>query len=158
MDGRSWTILSVSAKGAYRNTFGTLIRPELRLQCVQQKEEHRFLVVLETGPHAETPADFDRLRVKLDDGEPTEEEWLELSDHKSWSHEYYPDETDLKFLKRIIDAKTVLIEFKPFMRASVVEAKFDVSGLRMEFHKYPECKQGPMVAPDPAGDHGGNGN
>jgi hypothetical protein len=143
MDGELWTILSVSAKSPYQDAFGTSVRPELKLECVQQKEEHRFLIVMVSGPHDYTPNDYDRLRVKLDDEEPEEEGWYELSDHRSWRHDSYPNTTDLEFLKKILSAKTMLIEFHPFMRSSVVEAKFDVSGLRREFDKYVECKPGP---------------
>lgn len=146
MDGKHWTILSISAKNAYENAFGIAVRPELRLECVQQGNDSSFLIVMESGPHENTPNEYDRLRVKLDENQPEEEGWYELSDHKSWRHD---PSTDAKFLIKVLAAKAMLIEFRPFMLGGIVESKFNVSGLRQEFDKYAECKAGPAF---PGGD------
>ena len=50
MDGSHWTILSLPAKTAYRNTIGISVRPVLRLECLQSLEERSFHIVLESGP------------------------------------------------------------------------------------------------------------
>src|ERR1017187_2066176 len=128
MDGEHWVMLVVSAKASFQNVIGLSIRPRLEIACRQHGEEHTFSVVLESGPH-ETSSSADMMRMKLDNHDPQSEAWDQSSDHNAWAHRppireltleqieqnYSGFDKDLVFLRSILAAKTVLIEFQPFM-------------------------------------------
>ena len=87
MDGRHWTILSLSAMTTYQNFVGSVVRPELRLECVQRREGQSFHVVLESGPLEFIHDGYVVLDVKFDDSEPETGSWDGLADYKSWSYD-----------------------------------------------------------------------
>jgi hypothetical protein len=127
------------------------------------EETDEFAVVLDAGPLETAGSGVVSLRVKLDDGQPTSHQWAERPDHRSYSYDRYPGpepdrdrdltsdarklledvrvQTDTsKFLEDIFSAKTIRIEFQPLKGSRAVEGRFDASGLRKEFDKYPECR------------------
>lgn len=72
---------------------------------------------------------------------------MQLSDHKSyrydpdiWYERWLNKPAPQNLVNAVLGGKTLLLEFQPFMVASATVAKFDVSGLRREFDKAPECK------------------
>ena len=150
MDGEHWTILGVWARESYRNSFGTAMRPELALQCIQTGDDREITLILDSGPIEEGYGGA-WLRARLDGGDALWYSWVQYSDHKSYWYskqarsgdnrngDDLPDEkADL--VRALLSAKTFLIEFRPFMSASATVARFNLSGLRREFDKAPECK------------------
>ena len=45
----------------------------------------------------------------------------------------------LQFLQSLLSMQTVSIDFTPFLSGTPTSSKFDLTGLRAEFDKHPEC-------------------
>ena len=133
---------------AIKDVVGTPVRPELRVQCTQKGNDRSLSLILDSGP-VQGVGDGAWLRTRLDSGEAIRYPWVQMSDRKSYA--YNPKNRDDSLDKQpedlrsaILAAKTMLLEFQPFMVSSVTVARFDLSGLRKEFDRAPECK-----LPDP---------
>lgn len=138
MDGKRWAILTISAEHSYQNWLGRSIRPELEVQCVQLGDERKFTIVLNSGPLQTLNPDFANLRMKVDDAEPDHYVWDTLSDSSSYRYEDYKPKTQ-EFLRTLLLAHSLLIEFQPFMNRGVIETRFQVGALRREFERNAEC-------------------
>ena len=156
MDGLQKTLFRVPSATVYRNVVGMVVRPDLLVACNQKSDSTQFVLILESGP-LQTVDEETGLRMKLDGREPSLTSWGERSSHKSYQYFSWfdengmiPDTMDgidaaeyrntLKAIRDIGDAKTMLIEVRPFMTGSVVVLRFDVSGLRRAMDRYPECR------------------
>jgi hypothetical protein len=146
IDDEHWTILAVRAREPYRNVAGTSVRPELKVQCTQKGGDHSLSLILDSGP-VQGEGDGAWLHTRLDNGEAIRYGWVEMSDHKSyrynpnnWFESWLDKGPPRDLIESLLAGKTLLIEFQPFMVSSATVARFDVSGLRKEFNKAPECK------------------
>ena len=65
-------------------------------------------------------------------------EWA-LSDPVTFAYSAKTDADRLTFLQALLSSGTVTIEFKPFLSGATTSSTFDLSKLRQEMSKYPEC-------------------
>lgn len=65
--------------------------------------------------------------------------WISYGSLDSFAYYGKTEPERLNFLQTLLGASTISIEFTPFLTGEPVTSTFDVSGLRTEFDKHPEC-------------------
>ena len=65
-------------------------------------------------------------------------EWA-LSDPVTFAYSAKTDADRLKFMQSVLSSGTVSIEFKPFLSGATTNSTFDLTKLRDEVGKHPEC-------------------
>lgn len=65
--------------------------------------------------------------------------WVSYSSLDSFAYYGKTEPERLNFLKALLGVSTISIEFTPFLTGQSVTSLFDLTGLRTEFDKHPEC-------------------
>jgi hypothetical protein len=167
MDGSRSVRIVISAQEPYKRTDGSEFTPSLGVSCNQTKSGKRsFDVILATGGvptelYSYHPGDLlggkdvtlqqtdeiwkpscikfpgmgslPCLLVKFDEGKPTK-----VAARMNPDKDHIVAWPALDFIKPSLNAKTVYIEF-PARNEGDVISQFDLSGLKAEFSKHPEC-------------------
>ncbi|MFI5116191.1 MAG: hypothetical protein ACHP8B_05770 [Terriglobales bacterium] len=142
--GNGTVSLSVAAQKPYQLMSGEQKLPTLSVECTQKgKKTGHLLIFLPGGTLAED------LEVDAKGGQRpfamtiggTREitAWVGLGDAVTFSYFAKTDAERLKFIQSLLNAGKVSIEFKPFLSGTPTTSVFDLSKLRGEMDKYPEC-------------------
>ena len=65
--------------------------------------------------------------------------WVPYGDAVTFTYSAKTDSERLKFIQSLLNSGVVSIEFKPFLTGVPTTSVFDLSKLRDEIDKYPEC-------------------
>jgi hypothetical protein len=144
MDGEKFVQLSVNALSPYTLSIGGEFTPVLQVQCKEKGSTRKLDVFFQSGgvdPRStyvtksffSTAPYSTELRVKMDSGKPS-------ADGSMLAYTVTNGKTKDGFVKDILKAEVLYIEFRPNGSASNAVAQFDVSSLQPEFAKHPECK------------------
>ena len=143
MDNETWVRLELKADQPYESKGGKKISPLVEFQCSVAPKGGSIDVYFYTGI-IEHGSD---VRIKFNDMGPfyllygvlPDQETLQYYDvHEGTNGPLQYIKTP-KFMAALAGSKTVLIDFRPFLSASSVVAKFDMTTLLPEVIKHPEC-------------------
>jgi hypothetical protein len=65
--------------------------------------------------------------------------WVTHSDLQSFDYFGKTEPERIQFLQALLSVPTVSIDFTPFLTGTPTSSTFDLTGLRTEFDKHPEC-------------------
>lgn len=151
MDEESFVQLSVNALTPYTLSFGSPFTPVLQVQCKQKGSTRKLDVYFLSGGvdprstyvtksfFSTAPYSTD-LRVKMDNGKPFTGIWGVMNDNSTLAYTVTNGKSKDGFVKDILKAGVVYIEFRPNASTANVVAEFDVRGLQPEYAKHQECK------------------
>src|SRR5208282_1220257 len=136
--------LSVSAQKPYQLMPGETKLPVLSLECLHKGKKSSHLVVFLPGgavgdEASESSAKGEQLFVVTMDGKKQPTPWVPYGDTTSFAYFGKTDAERLQFIHALLGSATVSIEFKPFLTGAPTTSVFDLSKLREELNKYPEC-------------------
>ena len=136
--------LSVSAQKPYQLMPGETKLPVLSLECLHKGKKSSHLVVFLPGgavvdDASESSAKGGQLFVVTMDGKKQPTPWVPYGDTTSFAYFGKTDAERLQFIHALLGSAMVSIEFKPFLTGAATTSVFDLSKLREEMNKYPEC-------------------
>lgn len=143
--GKNGVALSVTAQKPYSLISGEEKRPALVVECaLKNKKPVHVLKFLPGGMLAddnpEGNAKGGEMVFNMTLGATKEATaWIPYGDTESYAYYGKTEPERLKFIQELLGSTTVSIEFKPFLTGSPTTSIFDVSKLREEMDKHPEC-------------------
>ncbi len=136
--------LSVSAQKTYQVMTGEDREPVLTLQCIHKGKKSAHLLIFspagemaEAGPFGTSNAP-QNLAVTVD-GKTQETIWALYGDGSSFAYLGKTEPERMQFIHSLLSSGMVSIEFKPFLTGVKTTSTFDLSKLRDEVNKHPEC-------------------
>lgn len=70
--------------------------------------------------------------------------WVTHGDLQTFSYYGKTEQERIQFLQMLLSSPTVSLEFTPFLTGLPASSTFDLTGLRTEFDKHPECSMKPL--------------
>lgn len=142
--GKDTVVLTVSAQKPYQLMSGEQKLPTLGVECIQKgKKTAHLLKFLPAGTLAgDLEADAKggpRTFTMTIGGTKQITAWVGFGDAVTFSYFAKTDAERLQFIQSLLNAGKVSIEFKPFLSGVPTTSVFDLSKLRAEMDKYPEC-------------------
>lgn len=142
--GKDTVVLSVSAQKPYQLMSGEQKLPTLSVECTQKgKKTAHLLKFLPAGTLAgDLEADAKggpRTFTMTIGGTKQITTWVGYGDAVTFSYFAKTDAERLQFIQSLLNAGKASIEFKPFLSGASTTSVFDLSKLRAEMDKYPEC-------------------
>jgi hypothetical protein len=139
--GKNSVVLSVLAQKPYQLMSGEVKTPALIVECDQKGKKSGHLVKFSaSGSLVEDNPEGSQLTFDMTIGGAKEmTTWVPFGDTVSYAYFGKTEPERVKFIQSLVSAGTVSIEFKPFLTGVPTTSVFDVSKLRDEMAKYPEC-------------------
>ena len=137
--------LSVAAQKPYQLIGTEVKRPVLSVVCAQNGKKVAHIVKFAPGGVlADESLDFSSgqtqhvLAVTID-GHQQATSWASFGDPITLAYYGKTEPERMNFIQFLLHAKTVSIDFKPFLTGMPTTSVFDVSLLGEEYSKHPEC-------------------
>ena len=144
--GNGGVVLSVRAQKGYELIAGETRTPILSVQCAQKgKTANLHIVTLTPGgtlaeDNPEGLSRDGRSSVSMTAGGVKQSTaWIPYGESARYAYLGKNEPERVKFIRLLSNSAVVSIEFKPFLTGKATSSVFDVSGLREEMDKYPEC-------------------
>jgi hypothetical protein len=144
--GNGNVVLSVWAQKSYQLVPGEVKTPVLSVECTQKgkKTTLHFLKFSPGGSLAEDnpegPAKGGQLSFNMTiGGNKQMTTWIPYGDTVTFTYFGKTEPERMKFIQFLLSSATVSIDFKPFLTGAPTTSVFDISKLREEMNKYPEC-------------------
>lgn len=138
--------LSVSAQKPYELTVhGHATAPVLSISCQQKSKKPLHAIMLSPGgilteQEYSTFGGAASLELEVTAGEQKiATNWVAHRDLDSFTYVGKTEPERLSFLQTLLGTPMVSIHFIPFLTGEPVTSTFDMTGLRAEFDKHPEC-------------------
>jgi hypothetical protein len=143
--GKSSVALSVLAQKPYPWISGEQKTPILSVECALKGKKTLHLLkfspggaLVEDGP--EVTAKGGQLPFMMTIGGTRQvESWIPYGDAISYAYYGKTEPERVKFLQLVLSSGIISIDFKPFLTGVPTTSSFDLSKLRDEMAKYPEC-------------------
>ncbi len=142
--GKGIVVLSVMAVKPYQLMSGEEKTAIFSLACIQKGKKTAHLVkflpgglLVEDSPDVTAKSGVSVFNMTIS-GTKQMTEWA-ASDPVTYVFSAGSDADRLKFLQALLSSGTVSIEFKPFLSGVPTTTMFDLSKLREEVEKHPEC-------------------
>jgi hypothetical protein len=143
--GKSSVALSVLAQKPYPWISGEQKTPILSVECALKGKKTLHLLkfspggaLVEDGP--EVTAKGGQLPFMMTIGGTKQvESWIPYGDAISYAYYGKTEPERVKFLQLVLSSGIISIDFKPFLTGVPTTSSFDLSKLRDEMAKYPEC-------------------
>ena len=137
-------VLSVNAQQSYQLIPGETKLPILSVQCLHKGSKASHLVIFLPGGEVvdENPdagGKVDKVFPVTINGKKHMAHWVIYTDTLSYAYFARTDAERMEFLQSLLSSPTVAIEFRPFLTGTPTTAVFDLSKLREELDKHPEC-------------------
>jgi len=142
--GKGIVVLSVWAVKPYQLMSGEEKTAIFSIVCTQKgKKSAHLLKFLPGGALVEDSPDVtarsgESVFAMTINGARQITEWAP-SDPVTFAYYGKTDADRLKFIQSLLSSGTVTIEFKPFLSGMQTSSTFDLSKLRQEMSKYPDC-------------------
>jgi hypothetical protein len=133
--------LSVPAEGAYELMPGETKLPVLSLECLHKSKKSAHLLIFAPGGEvsqrlsANAPESF---VIKVN-GTKQASIWTPYGDASSFAYAAKTETERMQFIQSVLNSGTVSFDFRPFLTGVATTAVFNVSKLREEVNKHPEC-------------------
>lgn len=143
--GKTSVLLSLPAQKSYNWLASEQKVPTLSLQCAQKgkKSVHLLLFsaqgsVMEDDP--ETAGRGGQLTFHMTIGGTAQvTTWIPYGDITTYAYYGKTEPERVKFIQYLMTSPTASIHFKPFLTGTTVTTVFDITKLRDEMAKHPEC-------------------
>jgi len=135
--------LSVSAEKPYQLMPGETKLPILSLQCLHKNKKGAHVLIFMPGGEVGDPQPAggkggEPFVVKVN-GTQRASMWVPYQDTSSYVYFARSDAERMQFIEAVLNAGTISFDFKPFLTGVATTAVFDLSKLREEVNKHPEC-------------------
>ena len=140
--------LSLAAQKAYTLTPGGQLKtPVLTVSCQQKGKKTVRSVTFSPGAIL-TEQEYSafgnsaslRLTVKLAEHK-LSTNWVAYGNVETFAYYGKTEQERLTFLHELLNVPNISIEFTPFLTGAPASCTFDLTQLRAEFNKYPECAE-----------------
>lgn len=139
--------LSVPAQSSYKVLASEEKIPELTVECLHKGKKGGHMVIFSpggemvtgTGSFGETNP-TQHLSVMVG-GKTIATVWAPYGDSESFAYIGKTEPERIQFIQLLISAGAATIEFKPFLTGVTTKSTFDLSNLREEINKHPECSE-----------------
>ena len=143
--GNGVVVLSVRAQTPYQLLSDEGKVPTLNVECTHKGKKSAHLVIFSPGGTlvADSTEEGGRggqqtLNMTIG-GTKRMTTWASFGDVGSFTYFAKTDPERLQFIQSLLTARAVSIEFVPFLTGAPTTSVFDLSKLRDEMDKYPEC-------------------
>jgi len=143
--GKGVVVLSVAAQKPYQLLSGEGKMPMLSVECAHKGKKVGHLVEFSPGgslveENFEVDAKPGQLTFNMTIGGTKQmTAWVPYGDTVTFTYFGKSEPERLKFIQSLLSSGSVSIEFKPFLTGVPTTSVFDLSKLRDEMDKYPEC-------------------
>ena len=151
--GNHSVVLSIPARKSYQILTTEAKEPTLSIECTAKGKKSVHVLMFAPGgavaeDNPETVPRSKEFELKLTMGGTKQEvAWIPYGDVGSFAYYGKLEPERVKFIQSLLTNPTVSIEFKPFLTGVPVVTTFDLSTLRDEVAKHPECSfQSPETA------------
>ena len=143
--GNGIVVLSVWAQKPYPLMSGEEKMPTLSVECSQKGK--KTVHVLKFSPGGAVVEDSPEVTAKGEQlafnttigGTKQTTSWIPYGDTVSFAYFGKTEPERMKFIQSVLSSGSISIEFKPFLTGAPTTSVFDLSKLRNEMDKYPEC-------------------
>ena len=138
--------LSVSAQKPYTLSIGSQPKtPVLNISCQQKGKKSGHVIVFSPGTvvkeleysnfgsSASLALDISLGEHKLSTN------WVAYGNVDNFAYYGKTEPERATFMQALLAAPTLTLQFTPFLTGELITSTFDLSGLRTEFDKHPEC-------------------
>jgi hypothetical protein len=143
--GKGSVVLSLRAQKPYSLLSGEDKTPVLTVQGTQKGKNTAHLLKFSAGStlaedNPEAPAKGEVVIFEMIiGGNKQATTWIPYGDTVSYAYFGKTEAERMKFIQSLLSSATVSIEFKPFLTGVPTTSVFDLSKLRDEMDKHPEC-------------------
>jgi hypothetical protein len=142
--GKNTVVLSVSAQKKYQLMSGEEKLPTLSVECAHKGKKTGHNVKFSPGGALVEDTDVDLKGAQLIfnmtiGGTKQVTGWVPSGDTVTYAYFANSDVERVKFIESLLNSGKVSIEFKPFLTGAPTSSVFDLSRLREEMDKSPEC-------------------
>ena len=140
--------LSVTAQKPYALMSGEEKSPTLTVECAHKGKKTGHVLSFTAGSALNEGTDMDAKGAQLIlnmtvGGTKQKTGWVPYGDTITYAYFAKSDVDRVKFIQSLLDSGKVSIEFKPFLTGKPTTSVFDVSKVREEMDKSPECAETP---------------
>ncbi len=140
--------LSVTAQKPYALMSGEEKSPTLTVECAHKGKKTGHVLSFTAGSALTEGTDMDAKHAQLIlnmtvGGTKQKTGWVPYGDTITYAYFAKSDVDRVKFIQSLLDSGKVSIEFKPFLTGRPTISVFDVSKVREEMDKSPECAETP---------------
>jgi hypothetical protein len=140
--GKGNVVLGVGAQKPYQLLSGEGKTPTLSVECVQKgkKTLHQVMFLPGGSLVEDSPEKSGQLTFNMTIGGIKQTTaWVPSGDAVSFTYFGKQEPERLKFIQSLLSSGAVSIEFTPFLTGVPSTSVFDLSKLRDEMDRYPEC-------------------
>ena len=143
--GKGSVLLSLTAQKSYQWLASEQKQPTLSLQCAQKgkKSVHLLLFTAQSSVMEDDPETAGRggqVTFHMTIGTTKEiTTWIPYGDAVTYAYYGKTEPERVQFIQNLFNSPTAAIQFKPFLTGTSVTSIFDISKLREEMDKHPEC-------------------
>jgi hypothetical protein len=143
--GKNSVVLSVAAQKPYSLMSGEEKKPLLAIECAQKGKKTVHILKFQPGgmlveDNPESGGKGGELVLAMTTGGAKEAtSWIPDGDTEIYAYYGKTEPERMKFILNMLGSLTVSIEFKPFLTGVSITSVFDISRLRDEMGKHPEC-------------------
>ena len=143
--GKGTVVLSVAAQQPYQLLSGESKVATLSVECIHKGKKIGHLLTFSAGgslveENFDVNAKPGQLTFNMTiAGASQATSWVPYGDTVTYAYVGKTDPERMEFMQSLLSSGTVSIEFKPFLTGVPTTSVFDLSKLRDEMAKYPEC-------------------
>jgi len=143
--GKNSVVLSIPASKSYQLMASEEKQPTLSLQCAEKGKNRVHLLMFSAGEaltenDAETaPRSGEFVLMMKFGGTKQPTTWIPYGNRETFAYYGKTEPERAKFIQSLFTNPSAAIEFKPFLTGVTVTSIFDLSRLRDEMAKHPEC-------------------
>ena len=142
--GNGAVVLSVSAQKPYPLMSGEQKLPTLTVECAHKGKKTGHTIAFSAGGALVEDTDMNAKGAQqifnmTIGGTKQTTGWVPYGDTITYAYFAKSDAERVKFIQALLNSGKVSVEFKPFLTGAPTTSVFDLSKLRAEMDKYPEC-------------------
>ncbi len=138
---KSAVILSVNAQKSYDLMSGEKKTPVLSVECaLKAKKAGHVITFAPGGAVIEDKPEGQQVSFTVSMGGAKHvTTWVNYGDTVTFAYFGKQEPERVQFIKMLLDAGMVSIDFSPFLTGQTIRSTFDLSKLRAEMASHPEC-------------------
>ena len=143
--GKNSVLLSIDASKSYHLVTTEEKQPTLSIQCAEKGKKSVHLLMFSPGgamaeDNLETVPRSGEFTLTMTIGNTKQTtSWIPYGNSETFAYYGKTEPERVKFIQSLLTYPTASIQFKPFLTGVAVTSVFDLSMLRDELAKHPEC-------------------
>jgi hypothetical protein len=140
--------LSVSAQKGYKILSSEEKVPVLSVECIHKGKKISHVLVFSPGGEMAQPdssfgasSNAPESVSLIIDGKTQATNWVPYGETASFAYVGKTEPERMQMIHSLLSASTVSLQFKPFLTGTTVTSTFDLTNLREELNKRPECAE-----------------